>query len=270
MSDRVLTYECHVGDAAHDVPGPDVRILKTGDGGFIVACGCGPESVDDAEESPHPITDHLVNIYAEDPSPAQWLTLEGAADGWYDTTAWDSPEGFEGVNGQRRARFREQIREIADTNDRNERGGATERDRASPAGVACPDCGAGAGAKCQRPSGGIPFGNRTPSASRRPLKPELLQTTPGVRASRSRPSRPISAGGRSADAVAAGDGPTAVDMFAGIGGATIGLAAAGVRRAGGVGDRSGRFVRLPREPHRGDGYRSVWRRDRRAARSCSE
>jgi len=32
-----------------------------------------------------------VNIYAEDPSPAQWLTLEGAADGWYDTTAWDSP-----------------------------------------------------------------------------------------------------------------------------------------------------------------------------------
>jgi len=84
-----------VGDAAHDVPGPDVRILKTGDGGFIVACGCGPESVDDAEESPHPITDHLVNIYAEDPSPAQWLTLEGAADGWYDTTAWDSPEGFE-------------------------------------------------------------------------------------------------------------------------------------------------------------------------------
>jgi len=41
MSDRVLTYECHVGDAAHDVPGPDVRILKTGDGGFIVACGCG-------------------------------------------------------------------------------------------------------------------------------------------------------------------------------------------------------------------------------------
>lgn len=115
-------------------------------------CGCGPESVDDAEESPHPITDHLVNIYAEDPSPAQWLTLEGAADGWYDTTAWDSPEGFEGVNGQRRARFREQIREIADTNDRNERGGATERDRVAR-GVACPDCGAGAGAKCQRPSG---------------------------------------------------------------------------------------------------------------------
>jgi len=128
-----------------------VRILKTGDGGFIVACGCGPESVDDAEESPHPITDHLVNIYAEDPSPAQWLTLEGAADGWYDTTAWDSPEGFEGVNGQRRARFREQIREIADTNDRNERGGATERDRRRAG--ACPDCGAGAGAKCQRPSG---------------------------------------------------------------------------------------------------------------------
>jgi len=177
MSDRVLTYECHVGDAAHDVPGPDVRILKTGDGGFIVACGCGPESVDDAEESPHPITDHLVNIYAEDPSPAQWLTLEGAADGWYDTTAWDSPEGFEGVNGQRRARFREQIREIADTNDRNERGGATERDRVARGWrvrIAAPALERSASGRR-----GIPFGNRTPSASRRPLKPELLQTTPG-------------------------------------------------------------------------------------------
>jgi hypothetical protein len=93
-----------------------------------------------------------VNIYARDPSPAQWLTLEEAADGWYDTTAWDSPEGFEGVNGQRRARFREQIREIADTNDRNERGGAGERDRAARK-VACPDCGAGTGTKCERPSG---------------------------------------------------------------------------------------------------------------------
>jgi len=26
MSDRVHTYECHVGDAAHDVPGPDVDL----------------------------------------------------------------------------------------------------------------------------------------------------------------------------------------------------------------------------------------------------
>jgi len=268
MSDRVLTYECHVGDAAHDVPGPDVRILKTGDGGFIVACGCGPESVDDAEESPHPITDHLVNIYAEDPSPAQWLTLEGAADGWYDTTAWDSPEGFEGVNGQRRARFREQIREIADTNDRNERGGATERDRVARGWrvrIAAPALERSASGRR-----GIPFGNRTPSASRRPLKPELLQTTPGVRASRSRPSRPISAGGRSADAVAArgrADGSRHVRRDRRGDDRTR---RRWVRRAGGVGDRSGRFVRLPREPHRGDGYRSVWRRDRRAARSCSE
>ncbi|WP_066418884.1 zinc finger domain-containing protein [Halorubrum aethiopicum] len=152
MTDRVLTYECHVSDADHDVPGPDVRIMKIGDGGFIVACGCGPESLDDADESPHPITDHLVNIYAEDPSPTQWLTLEDAADGWYDTTAWNSPEGFEGTHGQRRARFREKITEIADTNDRNERGGASQRDR-DARGVACPDCDAGVGTKCQRPSG---------------------------------------------------------------------------------------------------------------------
>jgi len=268
MSDRVLTYECHVGDAAHDVPGPDVRILKTGDGGFIVACGCGPESVDDAEESPHPITDHLVNIYAEDPSPAQWLTLEGAADGWYDTTAWDSPEGFEGVNGQRRARFREQIREIADTNDRNERGGATERDRVAR-GVACPDCGAGAGAKCQRPSGHTvrkSHAERVEAA----VEAGIIADDTGVRASRSRPSRPISAGGRSADAVAArgrADGSRHVRRDRRGDDRTR---RRWVRRAGGVGDRSGRFVRLPREPHRGDGYRSVWRRDRRAARSCSE
>jgi len=152
MSDRVLTYECHVGDAAHDVPGPDVRILKTGDGGFIVACGCGPESVDDAEESPHPITDHLVNIYAEDPSPAQWLTLEGAADGWYDTTAWDSPEGFEGVNGQRRARFRRTDPRDC-RHERPQRARWGDRARSRRPRVACPDCGAGAGAKCQRPSG---------------------------------------------------------------------------------------------------------------------
>jgi len=269
MSDRVLTYECHVGDAAHDVPGPDVRILKTGDGGFIVACGCGPESVDDAEESPHPITDHLVNIYAEDPSPAQWLTLEGAADGWYDTTAWDSPEGFEGVNGQRRARFREQIREIADTNDRNERGGATERDRVAPAGwrvrIAAPALERSASGRR-----GIPFGNRTPSASRRPLKPELLQTTPGFE------RRGVDRAGRYRRVGVVptlslpGDGPTAVDMFAGDRRGDDRTRRRWVRRAGGVGDRSGRFVRLPREPHRGDGYRSVWRRDRRAARSCSE
>jgi len=170
-------------------PGPDVRILKTGDGGFIVACGCGPESVDDAEESPHPITDHLVNIYAEDPSPAQWLTLEGAADGWYDTTAWDSPEGFEGERPAARP-IPEQIREIADTNDRNERGGGAspERDRGARGGSAsvCPCVGAsglraGAGAKCQRPPSGHTVRKSHAERRRGPLKPELLQTTPGVR-----------------------------------------------------------------------------------------
>jgi len=246
-----------------------VRILKTGDGGFIVACGCGPESVDDAEESPHPITDHLVNIYAEDPSPAQWLTLEGAADGWYDTTAaWDSPEGFEGVNGQRRARFRgTDPRDCRHERPQRARWGDRARSR-RPRGrvrIAAPALERSASGRR-----GIPFGNRTPSASRRPLKPELLQTTPGVRASRSRPSRPISAGGRSADAVAArgrADGSRHVRRDRRGDDRTR---RRWVRRAGGVGDRSGRFVRLPREPHRGDGYRSVWRRDRRAARSCSE
>jgi len=59
-----------------------------------------------------------------------------------------------GSRGERpaRARFRERVAEIADANDRNERGGATQRDR-DARGVPCPDCGAGTGTKCQRPSG---------------------------------------------------------------------------------------------------------------------
>jgi len=133
--------------------------------------------------------------------------------------------GFEGVNGQRRARFREQIREIADTNDRNERGGATERDRVARGWrvrIAAPALERSASGRR-----GIPFGNRTPSASRRPLKPELLQTTPGFE------RRGVDRAGRYRRVGVVptlslpGDGPTAVDMFAGIGGATIGLAAGG-------------------------------------------
>jgi len=46
---------------------------------------CGVDETDYAERYPGEFR-HL---------DARDLTLEGAADGWYDTTAWDSPEGFE-------------------------------------------------------------------------------------------------------------------------------------------------------------------------------
>jgi len=148
----VLTYECPLAGAEHHVPGPDVRIMKIGDGGFVVACDCAAEPLTAADEQPHPTRDHLVNIYADGPSPRQWLVLENAANGWYNTTAWDCPEDYEGTHGQRRANFRERIEEIADANDRSKRGGADETDVAAR-GVSCPDCGAGAGQKCQRPGG---------------------------------------------------------------------------------------------------------------------
>lgn len=151
--DTVLIYDCHVADAQHAVPGPDVRIMRIGDGGFVVACRCGPEDLVEADESPHPITDHLVNIYAQDPSPEQWLRLERNANGWYDTTRWDTPTdpAFDGTHGQRRANFREQIRELVDADDGRDLEPSPEERHAR--GVACPNCGASKGRKCQRPGG---------------------------------------------------------------------------------------------------------------------
>lgn len=153
--DPVLVYACHVADAEHAVPGPDVRIMKTGDGGFVIACDCTEERLDDADEPPHPVAEnaHLVNVYADDPSPSQWLVLEDAADGWYDATMWDAaPEGFDGTLGKRRQELRDAIEQVADDNDRNSRGGADDLDRRAR-DVACPECGASVGVKCQRPSG---------------------------------------------------------------------------------------------------------------------
>ncbi|WP_135666556.1 zinc finger domain-containing protein [Halorhabdus rudnickae] len=152
MTNLPVRYECPLAGEEHSVPGPEVRIMKVGDGGFVVACNCAEESLDDVDEAPHPTTDHLVNIYADDPSPEAWFVLEDAADGWYDTTQWDSPDGYKGTFGQRRANFREKMKEIADDNDRNKRGGADETDEKARE-VPCPQCGAEAGQKCKRPSG---------------------------------------------------------------------------------------------------------------------
>lgn len=153
--ERVLEYDCHVSDESHAVPGPDVRIMKIGDGGFVVACNCGPEGLDEVEEPPHGVEDneHIVNIYVRDPSPRQWIVLEDAADGWYDTTRWHpAGDDYDGTNGQRRQELRDKIEDLADEKDENSRGGADDEDRAAR-DVECPECDANPGVKCQRPSG---------------------------------------------------------------------------------------------------------------------
>jgi len=156
-----VAYECPIAGNEHRVIGPDTRILKIGDGGFVVACSCGPESLDEVDEPPHETTDHMVNIYAQDPSPEKWLEIEAAAEGWHDTTMWESPDGFEGTNGKRRAEFREKVKEIADTKDGRSLTMSSEQKQALK--VECPDCSASAGSKCKRPSGHTV---RTPHADR--------------------------------------------------------------------------------------------------------
>ena len=157
MADPVITYECPIAGNKHAVPGPDVRVLRIGDGGFVVACGCGPESLAESDDPPHPTVDHLVNIYRDDPSPEQWMQLEQAADGWHDTSMWKIPEGYNGTNGQRRAKFREKMETIADHKSRqNDTTRAKDGiDRTDPQirAVPCPSCEAAEKQKCIRPSG---------------------------------------------------------------------------------------------------------------------
>ncbi len=43
----VITIECRVSGEEHAVPGPDTRIYRVADGGFIVACGCGVEPIEE-------------------------------------------------------------------------------------------------------------------------------------------------------------------------------------------------------------------------------
>lgn len=151
--DPVITYDCPIAGVEHAVPGPDVRIMRIGDGGFVIACDCGPEPLSEADETPHETVDHLVNIYARDPSPEEWVALEEAAEGWYDTTAFNTPpdDEFPGTHGQRRAALREQIQDIVESEDGRDLDPSKEERLAKK--VPCPYCGANAGRKCQRPSG---------------------------------------------------------------------------------------------------------------------
>jgi predicted RNA-binding Zn-ribbon protein involved in translation (DUF1610 family) len=150
VKDPIVTYECPLAGETHAVPSPDVRVLRVGDGGFVVACSCSDEPLEEADSKPHPTVDHFVNIYAEDPSPEEWVRLERIADGWHDTTAWNTPEDGDRTWGQRRAEFRDKVQSIVD--EPNGRDVETKKDRLARK-VECPNCGASPGTKCQRPSG---------------------------------------------------------------------------------------------------------------------
>lgn len=152
MTETIVSYECPETGLEHAVPGEDVRVMMVGDGGFVVACECGPEPLDDVDSRPHASVDHLVNIYVDAPSASEWLALEAAADGWYDTSAWEPADGYDGTNGQRRARVRDRMQSRVDAAETSSSGGATAADEAARA-VACPACDATEGRKCQRPSG---------------------------------------------------------------------------------------------------------------------
>jgi len=150
-AEQIITYTCGHG-AEHAIPSDEVRVMAWGATGFEVACYCGPEPLAGADEPPHDSVDHIASIKGLDPSPEEWLALENVRDGWYDENPWRLIKSRGKTPMEMRASVREGIEDIADDNDRNRRGGADETDTAARA-VECPDCGAGEGEKCQRPSG---------------------------------------------------------------------------------------------------------------------
>lgn len=149
----LITYDCAHG-TEHTIPSDDVRVLKIGQAGFVIACVCGDEPLEEAHEPPHPGDRHLMNVYHDDPDVDEWLVLDDLADDWYDTNPWEPVEGKPGVWAQVRQRARDRAEEMA--NDYGSTGGVDggedEIDRAARE-VECPNCGASEGTKCQRPSG---------------------------------------------------------------------------------------------------------------------
>jgi hypothetical protein len=166
--DSIVNFECPFG-TEHTVPGDDVRVLRHGESHFYIACDCSPVPLEFAHH-PHELIsrfcrqEHIlqfVNVEEDSylafvdgttPSPEQWLALEELAEGWYDDNPWRWLPEYNGTPETLREEMREQVREIADTNDKNSRGGASDEDRQARA-VSCPACGAEEGTKCQRPSG---------------------------------------------------------------------------------------------------------------------
>ncbi|WP_202614602.1 zinc finger domain-containing protein [Halostella litorea] len=150
--EAIVTYDCPLG-GQHAPPGDEVRIMFWDGGEFVVACVCGGEPLTEANSQPHPTRDHLVMIGANDPTPAEWLRLDAAADGWYALNPHTPREHGTGTYAQQRQQIRERARELADEAEPEPiDGNHDERDEAAR-GVVCPKCNANSGRKCQRPSG---------------------------------------------------------------------------------------------------------------------
>ena len=150
-AEPIVTYTCQSG-GTHPIPSENTRVLKSGDGGFIVACTCGGEPLEETDEQPHPTRDHLATIDANAPSPSEWLQLEHLADGWYAVDPWEPPEGYTGTRAQRRHQVTQRAKKLADNAPKPIDGEHDHRDKAARE-VECPACNATAGRKCKRPSG---------------------------------------------------------------------------------------------------------------------
>lgn len=152
MNAAIVTYGCPLSGRTHAIPSDEVRVMKDGDGDFVVACACGDQALENADEKPHPTPDQYVNIDANAPSPSEWLRLENCAEGWYAADPWTPPEGYTGTRAQRRQQVRERAKELADSVPGEHDGFDPDR-HAAAREVPCPSCGANAGRKCKRPSG---------------------------------------------------------------------------------------------------------------------
>lgn len=159
MSEPIVSFECPFG-TEHDVPGDDVRVLRSGESHFLIACGCSPVPLA-AAHLPHEQVwrfldvdenSHLAFVDGTVPSSSQWLTLDDLADGWYDDDPWRWLPEYNGTPETLRDEIREQVRDLADDTAAAESGGASVVDEQARA-VACPSCGVDADQKCERPGG---------------------------------------------------------------------------------------------------------------------
>lgn len=145
--------ECGHG-TSHHFADDDVRVMKSGENDFVMACDCGPESLEETDTRPHESEAHLGSLEGACVSPSQWLALDDLTEGWYNESPHEPIEDprWPGTPAQRRTRKREIVEEAADAKSKNRSGGADAVDEEARA-VACPSCDANEGRKCQRPSG---------------------------------------------------------------------------------------------------------------------
>lgn len=154
LAEPLAKYRCRLG-TRQTIPGEDVRILRTGDGGFLAACDCSAEPLAETHEQPHESKAHLSYIDGRKISADDWVALEDLADGWYDVDPSESVEGYSGTYQERRESFASRMREQAESPDVDPMFNSLDEQRRHEEAreVPCPDCGANAGRKCVRPGG---------------------------------------------------------------------------------------------------------------------